>query len=120
MSFVRRLTLSSLCILSLGGCVRGLTQVAGTGSLYYTRCSADMLLIEGTYRTQCEPEACRSDFTSGPVNHVVVAMDPGRKLVGLAERICIQDLARASGLFNPLLTQEDPDKAEDPSSENEP
>jgi hypothetical protein len=76
-----------------------------------------MLLVDGTYRTQCTPEVCTTGFTSGPINHVVVAMDPGRKIVGLAERICVQDLARASGLFNPALVEPPtPESEADPQS----
>jgi hypothetical protein len=89
-------------------CVRGLTQVAGTGALYYTRCSADMLLEGEVYRVPCTPEECATGFATGPVSHVVVALDPGRKVVGYAERVCIQDLARASGLFHPTLMSSEP------------
>lgn len=94
---------SALLLVLTTGCISELNQAAGTGALYYTRCSADMLPTEAGYKAQCEPEQCLAGFTTGPVGHVVVALDPGRKVVGYAERICLQDLARASGLFNPAL-----------------
>lgn len=94
---------SALLLVLMTGCISELNQAAGTGALYYTRCSADMLPTEAGYKAQCEPEQCLAGFTTGPVGHVVVALDPGRKVVGYAERICLQDLARASGLFNPAL-----------------
>jgi hypothetical protein len=94
---------SAVLLVLMTGCISELNQAAGTGALYYTRCSADMLPTEAGYKAQCEPEQCLAGFTTGPVGHVVVALDPGRKVVGYAERICLQDLARASGLFNPAL-----------------
>ena len=93
-----------LFVLCLTGCVEGLTQVAGTGSTYTTRCSAEMEIKNGNqYFARCKPEACAGNYRSGPVSHVVVAIEPGKRLVGYAERICIQDLAESSGLFNPGL-----------------
>lgn len=92
-----------LCLTPLSACIDGLTQVAGTGVVYHTRCTADMLPDGSRYVAQCEPEACAAGFVSAAVNHVAVALDPGRKLIGIAERVCHQDLARASGLFNPAL-----------------
>lgn len=102
----------SACCVFLLGCIDGVTQVAGTGAIYHTRCSSDLLPIDGQYRAQCEPEACLPNFNTGPVSHVVVALDPGRKIVGYAERVCVQDLARAAGLFNPALVQEGAPAAE--------
>lgn len=90
---------ASLVVLT--GCIDGLTQVAGTGALYYTRCSAEMAIKGVEYQAQCVPANCVSRFTPGPVSHVVVAVDPGKKIVGYAERVCIQDLSEATGLFNP-------------------
>lgn len=100
----------SACCLLLSGCVNGVNQVAGTGAIYHTRCSSDMLPIDGQYRAQCEPEPCLSSYVTGPVSHVVVALDPGRKIVGYAERVCIQDLARSSGLFNPVMVEQAADQ----------
>lgn len=93
-----------LFFLPLLGCVEGLTQVAGTGSTYTVRCSSEMeIKNEGQYFAKCQPEACTATYKSGPISHVVVALEPGKRLVGYAERICIQDLAESSGLFNPGL-----------------
>lgn len=90
--------------LAFAGCVDHLEQVAGTGSVYATACSADMVPeSDGTYTARCTPAACLNGYTAGPVNHRIVALDPGRKVVGIAERVCIQDLARASGLFQPAM-----------------
>lgn len=91
------------CTLMSSGCIRGLTQVAGIGAIYHTRCSAEMLVAEGQYKARCTPEACAPGFTAGPVSHVVVALDPGRKVVGYAERVCLQDLSHASTRFDPSL-----------------
>ena len=96
------------------GCVQELNQVAGTGATYSVRCSAQMDVKEGeVYEARCNPQSCEGSFVSGPVSHVVVALDPGRKLVGYAERICIQDLAQASGLFNPALFPVEPKTLEE-------
>ncbi len=96
---------------SAAGCVRGLTQVAGTGAVYHTRCSADMRVVEGEYKARCTPEPCTPGFASGPVSHVVVALDPGRKVVGYAERVCLQDLSSASTRFSPELFEPEPSEA---------
>ena len=91
-----------LFLLNLTACVEGLTQVAGTGSTYTVRCSAEMDIQNGNqYFAKCKPDACTGNYRSGPVSHVVGALEPGKRLVGYAERVCIQDLAESSGLFNP-------------------
>ena len=90
----------------LAGCIDGVNQVAGTGAVYAVRCSAEMEVKGEEYFARCQPPKCTASFESGPVSHVVVALDPGKKLVGYAERVCIQDLAQASGLFNPALYEE--------------
>jgi hypothetical protein len=104
---VHQLQRALLVSLTLAGtsCVEGVTQVAGTGALYHTRCSSDMLLQDGAYKATCTPEDCTAGYAAGPISHVVVALDPGRKVIGYAERVCIQDLARSSGLFNPMLVE---------------
>jgi hypothetical protein len=98
-----------LLLLTPIGCLEGLTQVAGTGSIYTVRCSTEMEIKNGNqYFATCKPEACTGNYRSGPISHVVVALEPGKRLVGYAERVCIQDLAESSGLFNPgLFTQEE-------------
>jgi hypothetical protein len=105
----------SLLLLPLFGCVEGLTQVAGTGSTYTVRCSSEMEIRNGDqYFAKCQPESCTPTYRSGPVSHVVVALEPGKRLVGYAERICIQDLAESSGLFNPgLFPQQEATKTPD-------
>jgi len=50
------------------------------------------------------------------VNHVVVALDPGEKVIGYAERVCLQDLSNASALFQPEV--EPPPAKEDPSGKD--
>ena len=97
--------------------MQGVTQVAGTGSVYTTRCSAEMEVRGVEYHARCTPESCEPTYHSSAVNQVVVAIDPGRKLVGYAERVCVQDLSEASALFQPALeegaaTTTEPEKAE--------
>lgn len=87
-----------LAVLS-AGCVQGVTQVAGVGSTYTTRCSSIMEARGDEYFATCSPPTCDTAYTSGPLSHVVVAIDPGKKVVGYAERTCIQDLSEASALF---------------------
>lgn len=93
-------------VLSLVGCIDGVQQVAGTGAVYSTRCSANMLPKGEGYETQCEPAPCALRYESVALNDVVVALDPGRKVIGVRERVCVQDLAAASALFNPVLQAE--------------
>lgn len=93
-----------LAALGATACVGDVQQVAGTGAVYTTSCSADMLVTEDdTYRANCTPPPCGEGFADGPISQVVVALDPGRKVIGRADRVCVQDLARASELFNPAL-----------------
>ena len=48
-----------LFLLNLTACVEGLTQVAGTGSTYTVRCSAEMDIQNGNqYFAKCKPDAC--------------------------------------------------------------
>jgi hypothetical protein len=90
--------------LALTACLGDVSQVAGTGAVYATRCAADMLPAEdGTYTARCAPPKCADGYEEVALNHVADALDPGRKVIGHAERVCLQDLARASGLFNPAL-----------------
>ena len=84
----------------------GVSQVAGVGAVYTTRCSADMDAQESRYLARCTPEPCAPRFTSVAVSDVVVALDPGRKVVGYRERVCVQDLSNATALFNPVLEPE--------------
>ena len=90
----------------LTGCPGTLNQVAGTGAIYHTRCSATMEAKGETYQARCTPPSCTDGFTTGPISHVVVALDPGKKVVGVAERVCYQDLGDASRLFKTPTAQE--------------
>ncbi len=89
-----------LWLLFLLGCIDTLNQVAGTGAAHVVRCSAEMEVRGEEYFARCTPPACLEGWVAGPTSHVVVAMDPGTKLVGYAERVCVQDLADASALFS--------------------
>jgi hypothetical protein len=109
-----------LATLLLGGCVEGVTQVAGTGAIYTTRCSADMDPRGDEYRARCIPEACRSNYQSAAVSHVVVALDPGRKIVGFAERTCVQDLSQATALFQPMPAEGPPEPGDAPPADPAP
>lgn len=90
---------SVVLVVLLSGCVQGVTQIAGIGSTYETRCSAVMEARGDEYFAPCTPPTCDTSYTSGPLSHVVVAIDPGKKVIGYAERTCIQDLSEASALF---------------------
>lgn len=87
-------------LLALLGCIDTLNQVAGTGAVYSARCSAEMEVRGEEYFARCTPPPCMEGWRAGPTSQVVVAMDPGTKLVGYAERVCVQDLADASALFS--------------------
>lgn len=86
---------------ALLGCIDTVNQVAGTGSVYSTRCSAEMSVKGDIFEARCQPAACLDGWRSGPVNQVIVAMDPGNKIVGYAERVCLQDLSNATALYAP-------------------
>ena len=85
----------------LFGCIDTVSQVAGVGSTYTTRCSAEMEAVGAEFRARCEPASCDTRYTSASVSHVVVALESGERVVGYAERICLQDLSNASALFQP-------------------
>lgn len=93
------------------GCIDEVTQVAGTGSLYTTRCSAEMDVAGLEYTARCTPPACAARYSDVAVNHVVVAMDPGVRLVGFAERVCVQDLSNAAAMFAPVVEPSGPEPA---------
>lgn len=76
-------------------------QVAGVGAIYAVRCSASMEARGETFVARCTPDPCLPTFSEGPLNHVVVALDPTRGVVGYAERVCVQDLRDATSLFQP-------------------
>ena len=105
-------TMTSMCAVVIGaallstGCIEGVTQVAGTGATYTTRCSAEMEIDGVEYYARCTPASCEASYHSGGVSHVVVAIDPGKKIVGYAERACIQDLSQATTMFQPAIEAE--------------
>lgn len=90
-----------LGLVLLGGCVDGVTQVAGVGATYSTRCSSIMDTQGAEYTARCTPPSCDARFHSAAVNHVVVAVVPDERVVGYSERICLQDLSQASAMFHP-------------------
>jgi hypothetical protein len=95
-----------LLLLALAGCIDGVTQVAGVGAVYTTRCSAEMEIHGVELEARCQPPTCSEHFSSAAVNQVVVAVDPGSKVFGYAERVCLQDLSNASRLFQPPMEEE--------------
>jgi hypothetical protein len=88
---------------ALVGCADSVTTTYGVGSDYTSKCSAKMALVTeaGTeYRADCAPPTCAEGFIDAGVSHVVVAVDPGKKVVGYAERACILDFTKI-GLVTP-------------------
>lgn len=88
------------------GCIQHLDQIGGTGSIYATKCTSDMDPTADGYVATCTPPTCMKGYTDAGVSHVAVALDPGRRVVGVAERACVQDLSIAAAQF------EAPDPAE--------
>jgi hypothetical protein len=76
----------------LAGCADNVEYTIGASVTYATRCAARMAVEGDTYRALCDPPACSEGFNSVGINQVAVALDPGNKVVGNAERICVQDL----------------------------
>ena len=93
--------LAAVAAIGMAGCVQGVTQVAGVGATYTTRCSADMTPTDGQYVANCEPARCDASFREAALSHVVVAIVPDVKVLGYAERVCLQDLSDASSHFAP-------------------
>ena len=85
--------------LALMGCIDNMSQVAGTGSTYTTKCTAEMEVEGVVFTAACTPPTCLKGYTSAAVSHAAVALDPGRKIIGVAERACVQDLSNAAALF---------------------
>lgn len=82
---------SLLALLVTTACVQDGVRFEGVGTVYHTRCSATMAAQGEIYQARCNPPACADGFVSGSINHVVVAVDPGKKVVGYAERPCLQE-----------------------------
>ena len=98
-------------LLFLVGCVQGdFVQAGGT---YDTRCSASMQAKGEEYFARCTPAACEDGYVAGPVNHVVVAIDPGSKVLGYAERICLADPTQTlRGSENEVVDEAEPEGEE--------
>ena len=80
-------------LLALLGCNSGTLELhQGVAASYTTRCSSRMTVKEDVYTVDCAPPLCHADFEEVAMSHVVVAIDPGEKLVGYAERTCLQTL----------------------------
>jgi hypothetical protein len=91
---LRPITLSVLLsLLSLSGCADSVQYSVGSGVVYHTRCAARMAVEGDTYTALCDPPPCAEGYESKGVGHVAVALDPGVKVIGNAERICVQDIA---------------------------
>lgn len=95
-----------MLVLLVLGCISHLQQIGGTGSIYTTSCTADMVQKDGAYEAGCTPRSCLPGYTDGGISHIATAMDPGRRVIGVAERACVQDLSNAAARF------EAPDAAE--------
>lgn len=85
--------------LALLGCIQHLDQIGGTGSIYTTKCTADMDPGPRGYEAACTPPTCREGYTDAGISHVGMALDPGRRIIGVAERACVQDLSVAARQF---------------------
>lgn len=82
---------SPLLLLLAVGCVQDGVHFEGVSAIYHTRCSASMEARGEEYVARCTPPTCAEGFVSGSVNQVAVAVDPGKKVVGYAERPCLQE-----------------------------
>jgi len=87
-----RRALFAAALTTLSGCADSIHQVMGVGAIYSVRCSAEMEASEVEYRARCAPPPCADDYVELGLSHVVVAVDPGRKVLGYAERTCGQDI----------------------------
>lgn len=103
-------------LLFLVGCIQNLSQVGGTGAVYTTHCASDMDPTPAGYEATCTPPTCIKGYTDAGISHVVVALDPGRRVLGMAERACVQDLSNAAARFQ----LPDPDELEAPETPPEP
>ena len=97
-----RFPLLLLLPLLLVGCAESMSMTQGIGSTYETRCSAKMTLEGEEYKAACTPAQCIEGFIDAGVSHQVVAIDPGKKVVGSGVRACILDMSQIG-----LIQQED-------------
>ncbi|MED5369565.1 MAG: hypothetical protein VX899_01000 [Myxococcota bacterium] len=78
----------------LSGCAESMSMTQGIGSTYETACSAKMTLKGEEYVAGCTPPQCTTGFIDAGVSQRVVAIEPGTKVVGMAERACVLDLSQ--------------------------
>jgi len=81
----------------VAGCNNQFDYAMGWGATYTTRCAARMAVDGDAYRALCDPPPCAEGFTSVAVSHAVTALDPGVKVLGNAERTCVQDASQMPG-----------------------
>ncbi len=72
----------------------------GTGAVYNTSCAARMAVDGDTYFALCDPPICSEGFKSVGISHLAVALDPGTKVIGNAQRICVQDMSQLASSGN--------------------
>ncbi len=94
----------TLLLMMLIGCPESVVMNQGFGSVYTTRCSGRMSVTGDLYQVDCAPPPCHVDFEQVALSHVVVAVDPGEKIVGYAERTCVQTLQKLQQ-SEPTLTE---------------
>lgn len=81
-----------LLLVSLFGCAESFVQNVGVGAVITQRCSSDMEARAGEYRAICTPASCPPQLVDVGVSHVVVAVIPNERVLGYAERSCLQSL----------------------------
>jgi hypothetical protein len=97
--------LIALALLFSTGCTFGdMTQIVGDGTVYSATCSAEMEVRGSEFFARCTPPTCIDSYTSAPVNHTVVAIEPDKRIIGMAERPCIQTASDLSELTNRSTT----------------
>ena len=74
------------------GCAESFVQNVGVGAVITQRCSSDMEAKAGEYRAICTPAVCPPQLVDVGVSHVVVAVIPNERILGYAERSCLQSL----------------------------
>ena len=89
--------LALLALTLVAGCNNEFDYAMGWGAVYTTRCAARMAVDGDTFRALCDPPPCSEGFVSAAVSHAVVALDPGVKVLGNAERSCVQDASKIPG-----------------------
>jgi hypothetical protein len=85
-----------------------LTQVIGTGHSYTTACSAEMAARGDSYEARCTPPSCARLYESVAVSHVIVGIDPGVRVVGFAERVCLRTVSDIAQIEEASRPSEEP------------